>query len=190
MIIQSELLSLSVSDWKQFSLIIKIGKRLTLKNYKYQTVLFRSSFMCKLCRCTHKLYINAIRHLLLCTMASTILNGLYRTEKCELPRFVCTMWTVLVIVESKAFIGIYDSQDLCEYCPHLCSILLEFYRWLCAIVKRWWRILEQSFKFAGVLWLLEWSSCEKLCLVGKINQYASEWQQRLFECVIFFKPVT
>jgi hypothetical protein len=65
------------------------------------------------------------------------------------------------------------------------SSVLEFYRWLCAIAKRWWPIFEQSFKFAGVLWLLEWSSCEKLCLVGKMNQYASEWQQRLFECVIF-----
>jgi hypothetical protein len=52
--------------------------------------------------------------------------------------------------------------------------------------KRWWPILEQSFKFAGVLWLLEWSICEKLCLVGKINQYASEWQQRLVECAIFY----
>jgi hypothetical protein len=72
------------------------------------------------------------------------------------------------------------------------SILLEFYRWLCAIVKRWCPILEESFKFAGVLWLLEWTSCEKLCIVGKINQYASEWL-RLFECVffnIFFKPET
>ena len=119
------------------------------------------------------------------TMASTIWKGSYRTEKRELPLFVCTMWTVLVIVESKAFIDIYDSQDLCGYCPQLCSILLESYRWLCAIAKRWWPIFEQGFKFAGVLWLLEWSSCEKLCLVGKINQYASEWQQRLFECVIF-----
>ena len=71
-------------------------------------------------------------------MASTNLNGSYRTEKCELPLFVCTVWTVLVIVESKAFIGIYDSQDLCGYYPPLCSILLEFYRRLCAIVKRWW----------------------------------------------------
>jgi hypothetical protein len=53
------------------------------------------------------------------------------------------------------------------------SILLEFYRWLCAIVKRWWPILEKSLKIAGALWLLEWSSCEKLCLVRKINQYAS-----------------
>jgi hypothetical protein len=52
--------------------------------------------------------------------------------------------------------------------------------------KRWWPILEHSFKFAGVLWLLEWSTCEILCLVGKINQYASEWQQRLFECAIFY----
>ena len=48
-----------------------------------------------------------------------------------------------------------------------------------------WPIVEQSFKFEGVLWLLESSSCEKLYLVGKINQYASEWQHRLFECVIF-----
>ena len=63
----------------------------------------------------------------------------------------------------------------------------------CAIVKRWWPILEQSFKFAGVLWLLEWSSCEKLCLVGKINQYASEWQQgclNVWFFNIFFKPET
>ena len=35
-------------------------------------------------------------HLLLCT--STIWKGSYRTEKRELPLFVCTMWTVLVIV--------------------------------------------------------------------------------------------
>ena len=48
-----------------------------------------------------------------------------------------------------------------------------------------WPIFEQSFKFARGVWLLEWSSCEKLCLVGTINQYASEWQQRLFECAIF-----
>jgi hypothetical protein len=125
--------------------------------------------------------------LLLCTRKNgiTIWKGSYRTKKRELPLFVCTMWTVLVIVETKAFIGIYDFQDLCEYCPQLCSILLEFYHWLCAIAKRWWPIFKQSFKFAEVLWLLEWSSCEKLCLVGKINQYASEWQQRLFECVIF-----
>ena len=107
------------------------------------------------------------------------LKGSYRTEKRELPLFVCTMWTVLVIVESKAFIGIYDSQDLCGYCPQLCSILLEFCRWLCAIAKRWWHIFEQSFKFAGVLWLLVWSSCDKLCLVGKINQYASEFRKQM-----------
>jgi hypothetical protein len=98
-------------------------------------------------------------------MASTILNGSYRTEKCELPL--------------------------------LTNQMTALYSWSftvdCAIVKRWWPILEQSFKFAGVLWLLEWSSCEKLCLVGKINQYASEWQQgclNVWFFNIFFKPET
>jgi hypothetical protein len=52
-------------------------------------------------------------------------------------------------------------------------MFLKFYRWLCAIVKRWWPILEQSFKFVGVLWLLEWSSCEKLCS-SKWN-LSSDW---------------
>ena len=120
-------------------------------------------------------------------MASTILNESYRAEKCELPLFVCTMWTVLVIVESKGFTCtcIYDSQDFCGYCPQLCSMLLEFYRWLCAIVKRWWPIVEQSCKFTGVL-TSRVKQLWKICLVGKINQYASEWQQRLFECVIFY----
>ena len=43
------------------SLIIKIGKSFKLKNYKYKTVLFRSSCMFKRCRFTHKHYINVLR---------------------------------------------------------------------------------------------------------------------------------
>jgi hypothetical protein len=72
------------------------------------------------------------------------------------------------------------------------SILLEFYRWLCHS-KTLVAYFRAKFKFAGVFWLLEWSSCEKLCLVGKINQYASEWQQgclNVWFFNIFFKPET
>jgi hypothetical protein len=164
LIIQSELLSLSVSDWKQFSLIIKIGKRLTLKNYKYQTVLFRSSIMCKLCRCTHKLYIKAIRHLFSLWVHRHRFRRLHTPEKKQLILY----WMSWVSWHPSSFDLVSD---------YLFGIFL----------KCWWPILEQSFKFAGVLWvwLLEWSSYEKLCLVGKINQYASEWQQTLFECVVF-----
>ena len=41
--------------------VIKIGKSFKLKNYKYKTVLFRSSCMFKRCRFTHKHYINVLR---------------------------------------------------------------------------------------------------------------------------------
>ena len=120
-------------------------------------------------------------------MASLILNGSYRTEKCELGTAVCLHY---VNCSGDSWVeGVHrylrQSGIMRIHIVRNCALLLEFYRWLCAIVKRWWPILEQSFKFTGVLWLLKWSSCEKVCLVGKINQYASEWQQRLFECVIF-----
>ena len=121
-------------------------------------------------------------------MASTILNGSYRTEKCELPPFVCTMWTVLVIDELKAFIGIYDSQDLCGYCPQLCSILLGVLPLTVCHSKTLVAYFRAKFQVCRGALTSRVKQLWKMMSRRKdtVNQYASEWQQRLFECVIFY----